>query len=138
MSVNTVQQDDVRIPRLISSSKQAADSLRAWVSSEVGRQLWASVCPHLNLGSVCQAVNNTRAKCFGFLLCNEGAILWSSFSIEHFERLQPRYESAIMHGLCFWIEGNTFNKIESDDFLTLLRTLPTPNTLLASRGVTTP
>jgi hypothetical protein len=89
---------------LIYASDQVSAYLafRHWIATEEGQRLWQATCPKLSWICISHALAQTKATCFGLLLTQRGAIIWSKYSHRAFTRRAPLYEEAAHTGLCFW------------------------------------
>jgi hypothetical protein len=73
---------------LIYASDQVSAYLafRHWIATEEGQRLWQATCPKLSWICISHALAQTKATCFGLLLTQRGAIIWSKYSHRAFTR----------------------------------------------------
>ena len=126
MSVREQIEESKAAPTYASDQVSADLAFRQWIATEKGKRLWQATCPNLSWICISHALAHTKAPCFGLLLTQRGAIIWSKYSHRAFTRRAPLYEQAAQTGLCFWWDGNTFTRIGGLIFLARIKTLPEP------------
>jgi hypothetical protein len=106
----------------------ASAQFRAWIESEAGKQIWHTKEMLPSVERICYALDNTKALTYGLLVTPEFFRIFSTMSIRTFARYADRYQTAAKSGLCFWWDKTTLHHCEhSDEFITLLHTLPPPH-----------